>query len=83
MTFTPWGLFILFSSPRAFFDMATFRIKQTKEQSTLLRDDTPIMVIEHSDVGEARDKVRMLLLDEAQEQTGPGDVLELAKSPLH
>ena len=73
----------MFSSPRGAFEMATFRIKQSAERSTLLKDDRPIMVIEHSDVGEARDKVRMLLLDEAQEQTGPGDVLELAKGSLH
>jgi hypothetical protein len=37
------------------------------------------MVIEHSDVGAARLKVKMLLLNEAQERTGPGDVLELGE----
>lgn len=57
--------------------MATFRIEQTAESSALLKDDAQIMVIEHSDVGAARLKVKMLLLNEAQERTGPGDVLEL------
>jgi hypothetical protein len=60
--------------------MSTFRINQTADSSTLLEDDTPIMVIEHSDVDAARIKVRMLLLNEAQERTGPGDVLELAEA---
>ena len=58
--------------------MATFRVEQTAESSALLKDDTPIMVIEHSDDGAARIKVKMLLLSEAQEQTGSGDLLELA-----
>ena len=57
---------------------ATFRIEQTAGSSTLLENDTPVMVIEHSDVDTARFKVKMLLLNEAQERTGPGDVLELA-----
>lgn len=59
--------------------MATFRIEQTAESSTLLKDDAPIVVIEHSNVAAARHNVKMLLLDEAQERTAPGDVLELAE----
>lgn len=62
--------------------MATFRIEQTAESSTLLKDDALVMVIEHSDVGAARLKVKILLLNEAQERTGPGDVLELAEGGL-
>ena len=62
--------------------MATFRIEQSAESSTLLKDDTPIIVIEHSDVGTARSKVKELLLEEAQVRTGPGDVLELAGDAL-
>jgi hypothetical protein len=59
--------------------MATFRIEQTAKSSTLLKDDAQIMVIQHSDLGAARLKVKMLLLKEAQERTGPGDVLELGE----
>lgn len=40
------------------------------------------MVIEHSDVGAARLKVKILLLNEAQERTGPRDALELAEGGL-
>lgn len=61
-------------------EMATYRIQQSAESSTLLKDETPIMVIEHRDMGAARARVRMILLDEAQARTGPGDVLELADS---
>ena len=57
--------------------MATLRIEQTAESSTLLKDDAPIMVVEHGDVDAARVKVKMFLLSEAQERTRPGDVLEL------
>ena len=57
---------------------AMFRIEQTAESSTLLENDSPILVIEHSDGVTARLKVKMLLLNEAQERTGPGDVLKLA-----
>ena len=60
--------------------MARFRIIQSRESSVLLEDDAPVMVIEHRDLDGARSKVRMLLLDEAQERTGPGDVLELAQT---
>lgn len=59
--------------------MARFRIQQSAERSTLLEDDAPIVVIEHRDGETARFKVKMLLIDEAQERTGPGDVLELAQ----
>lgn len=59
--------------------MARFRIQQTADRSVLLEDDAPIAVIEHRDGDTARFKVKMLLIDEAQERTGPGDVLELAQ----
>lgn len=62
--------------------MATYRIEQAATSSTLLMDDKPIMEIEHGDVGAARANVKMLLLDEAQARTGPGDVLELAGGAL-
>ena len=58
--------------------MARFRIEQSRESSALLEDEAPVLVIEHRDVDGARSKVRMLLLNEAQQRTGPGDVLELA-----
>lgn len=59
--------------------MAIFRIEQSAESSTLLKDDAPIVVIEHGNVAAARLNVKMLLLNEAQERTAPGDVLELAE----
>jgi len=77
--FARWGLFLFHGSPSPASEMATFRIEQTAESSALLKDDAQILVIEHSDVGAARVKVKMLLLNEAQERTGPGDVLELAE----
>lgn len=83
ITFAPCRLFVPLGSPRGAPAMATFRIEQTEKRSTLLKDDRPIMAIEHDDVGQARDKVKMVLIDEAQEQTRPGDVLELAEGALH